>query len=179
MASSSSPTIRDAVPADVPAITALQNALIPTTTVEWTDALHTDDERLAWLSDHESRGFPVLVAEVAGAVVGCAAYGDFSDSITRPGYRFVVEHTIHVRDDHWGGGIGRQLMHALIERARAAGIHVMVGAVDGANEASIRFHERLGFTEVARMPQVGAKHGRWLDLVLLQIVLDDRSAPPA
>jgi L-amino acid N-acyltransferase YncA len=53
----------------------------------------------------------------------------------------------------------------------------MVAAVDGANEASIRFHERLGFVEVAHMPQIGAKFGRWLDLVLLQLRLDDRTAP--
>jgi phosphinothricin acetyltransferase len=173
------PTIRDAAPADIPAMTDIQNALIPTTTIEWTDTPHTDEERLAWLADHEARGFPVLVADEDGVVVGWTAYGDFSDSIKRPGYRFVVEHTIHVREDRWGSGVGRRLMTALIERARTAGIHVMVGAVDGANEASIRFHERLGFAEVARMPEVGAKHGRWLDLVLLQLVLDDRPAPPA
>jgi L-amino acid N-acyltransferase len=55
----------------------------------------------------------------------------------------------------------------------------MIAAVDGANEASIRFHERLGFVEVARMPELGAKFGRWLDLVLLQLRLDDRTPPPA
>jgi phosphinothricin acetyltransferase len=54
----------------------------------------------------------------------------------------------------------------------------MVAAIDGANEKSIRFHERLGFVEVARMPNIGAKFGRWLDLVLLQLGLDDRTAPP-
>jgi L-amino acid N-acyltransferase YncA len=170
--------VRDATPADIPAMTAIQNALIPTTTIEWTDALHTEASRLDWLAEKEAAGFPVLVAEVGGAVVGWAAYGEFRDSIKWPGYRFVVEHTVHVQEEHWGGGVGRLLLHALIERARAAGIHVMVGAVDGANDASIRFHERLGFVEVARMPEVGAKHGRWLDLVLLQLVLDDRPTPP-
>ena len=54
----------------------------------------------------------------------------------------------------------------------------MVGAVTGENEASIRFHEHLGFVEVARMPQVGAKFGRWLDLVLLQKRIDERESPP-
>jgi phosphinothricin acetyltransferase len=53
----------------------------------------------------------------------------------------------------------------------------MVAAIDGANESSIRFHERLGFVEVARMPEIGAKFGRWCDLVLLQLRLDDRAAP--
>ena len=53
----------------------------------------------------------------------------------------------------------------------------MIGAVDGANEASIRFHERLGFVEVGRMPEIGAKFGRWCDLVLVELRLDARSAP--
>ena len=68
-------------------------------------------------------------------------------------------------------------MRALIEQARGADKHTMVAAIDSANEASVRFHERFGFVEVARMPQVGAKFGRWLNLVLLQLSLDTRTAP--
>jgi putative acetyltransferase len=68
-------------------------------------------------------------------------------------------------------------MSALIEEARRCGKHTMVAAIDGGNQASIRFHERLGFVEVARMPELGTKFGRWLDLVLLQLRLDDRPAP--
>lgn len=69
------------------------------------------------------------------------------------------------------------LMTALIERARADGMHVMIGGIESGNAASIALHERLGFREVGRMPQVGAKFGRWLDLSMLQLVLDDRPAP--
>ena len=68
-------------------------------------------------------------------------------------------------------------MSALVEEARGSGKHTMVAAMDSGNEASIRFHERLGFVEVARLPEVGAKFGRWLNLVLLQLRLDDRGAP--
>jgi L-amino acid N-acyltransferase len=68
-------------------------------------------------------------------------------------------------------------MEALIDEARRGGKHAMVAAIDGANMASIRFHERLGFIEVARMPEIGAKFGRWQDLILLQLHLDDRSEP--
>jgi len=63
------------------------------------------------------------------------------------------------------------LMTHLIDRARAAGKHVMIAGVDAENEASIRFHERLGFERVARFKQVGYKFGRWLDLVFLQLIL--------
>ena len=63
-------------------------------------------------------------------------------------------------------------MHALIDRARADGFHVMVAAIDAANEGSIRIHERLGFTRVGLLPQVGTKFGSWLDLAFLQLTLD-------
>jgi L-amino acid N-acyltransferase YncA len=74
--------------------------------------------------------------------------------------------------------VGRDLMLALIDSARRSGKHTMVAAVDGANEGSVEFHRRLGFVEVGRLPETGAKFGRWLDLVLLQLRLDDRDAPP-
>ena len=106
-----------------------------------------------------------------------AAFGWFRDIVNRPGYRVAVASTIHVREDRWRSGVGRKLMRALVDEARASGKHTMVAVIDGANETSIRFHERLGFVEVARMPEVGAKFGQWLDLVLLQRRLDDRTAP--
>jgi L-amino acid N-acyltransferase YncA len=107
-------------------------------------------------------------------VVGWATYGDFRDSVRWPGYQPTVEHSIHVRRDRWGRGIGRRLLQTLSERARQAGKHVMVAAIDASNLGSIRFHERLGFFEVARMPEIGEKFGRRLDLVLMQRMLDDR-----
>ncbi len=113
----------------------------------------------------------MLVAD-DGQVVGFASYAGFRDSLKWPGYALTVEHTIHVREDRWGSGVGHALMEELLARARAAGKHVVVGALDGANDASLRFHERLGFVEVARMPEVGRKFERWLDLVLVQRILD-------
>jgi phosphinothricin acetyltransferase len=165
--------VRPASPADAVAIASLLNAFVTTTTIEWTDTLQTAESVVEWLDQHES----VLVADDCGDVVGVAAFGWFRDVVKRPGYRFTVENTVHVREDRWGSGVGRELMRALVDEARAGGKHTMVAAIDGSNEASIRFHERLGFVEVARMPQIGAKFGRWLDLVLLQLRLDDRTAP--
>jgi L-amino acid N-acyltransferase YncA len=170
-------TIRDAGDGDVEAITAIQNALIATTPIEWTDTPHSVAGRREWLEGRRAAGLPVLVAvSDVGEVVGFASFGPFRDSQKWPGYRLTAEHTVHVREDHWGAGVGRQLVQALIERATAMDLHVMVAAVDGENDASIRFHERLGFQQVARLPQVGFKFGRWLDLVLLQLVL--RETPP-
>jgi L-amino acid N-acyltransferase len=165
--------IRPAVSDDVDQIASILNAHLATTTIEWTETPHTGPSARQWLEDHEK----VLVAEEPDGLVGVAAFGWFRDVGKRPGYRYTVEHTIHVREDRWRSGVGRALMDALIDEARTTGKHTMVAAVDGANEPSIRFHERLGFVPVARMPEVGAKFGRWQDLVLLQLRLDRRDSP--
>ena len=165
--------IRDAEPGDVPAMTAIYNALIETTTIEWTDDIHTDDERLAWQQRQQAAGLPVLVAIDDGVVAGWASYGPFRDNERWPGYRFTAEQSIHVDEAWWGRGVGRALIEALLARAAAAGIHVMVAGIDGDNTDSIRFHERLGFEQVGRLREIGRKHDHWLDLVLLQ-----RAAPP-
>jgi L-amino acid N-acyltransferase len=148
--------IRPAVNDDAVPIASILNALVATTTIEWTETPQTPDSILEWLAEHER----VLVAEDEGAVVGVAAFGWFRDVAKRPGYRFAVENTVHVRADHWRSGVGRALMDVLVDEARATGKHTMVAAIDGANEASIRFHERLGFVRVARIPEAGAKFGR-------------------
>ena len=160
--------VRDAEDEDLPEIVEFVNALLPTTTIEWTDTQYTAEDRRAWLARHRHAGEPVLVAEVGGEVAGFACYSDFRDSQKWPGYRFVVEHTVHVRERNWHAGIGRALIEALLQRAAAAGKRVMVAAIDGENVGSIRFHERCGFVEVGRMPGIGFKLGRWLTLVLLQ-----------
>lgn len=169
--------IREALDSDLPAIVDLQNALLSTAAIEWTETPHTVLERAEWLRRQRTLRNPVLVAIVGHELVGWCTFGDFRDTTTWPGYQHTVEHTIHVREDKWGSGVGRLLMSRLLDAATSLHKHVMVGAVTGENEASIRFHERLGFVEVARMPQVGAKFGRWLDLVLLQKRLDERAAP--
>jgi len=169
--------IRDAAPDDLPAIRRIYNALIATTTVAWSETLETAEQREDWFRARQERDHAVLVADVDGEAIGFAAYGDFRGAGRWTGYRCTVEHTIHVDEAHWGAGVGRALLEALIDRARAQGLHVMVGAIDGDNAESIRFHERLGFVEVARMPEIGTKFGRWLDLVLMQRILDDQPPP--
>jgi phosphinothricin acetyltransferase len=169
--------IRDATADDLPTISALYNALVTTTTVAWTETPETFDDRRRWWAGRTGDGDATVVADAGpdgGGVIGYAAFGPFRDNAKWPGYRLTVEHTIHVDGAWHGRGVGRALMEALIERAVAQGLHVMVGAVDGDNDASIRFHQRLGFEVVARMPEVGRKFDRWLDLVLLQRTLPDR-----
>jgi L-amino acid N-acyltransferase len=169
--------IRDAHAGDLHSITELYNAWIPTRTIGWTEELEKYDARGAWFERQRHNGFPVLVADEAGQVAGYTSYDHFRGEGKWPGYRGTAELSIHVREDYWGRGIGRALIDELVERARNAQIHVLVAAIDGENEASIRFHTRLGFVEVARMPETGQKFGRWLDLVLMQRILDTRARP--
>lgn len=163
--------IRPAVEGDLPAITAIHNALLATTTYEWTETPHTLEDTIRWLALHQASGDPALVADDGGTVVGWAAYGDFRDSRRWPGYRLTVEHSVHVDQRHWGRGVGHALVADLTDRARGAGKRVMVAGIDGSNDRSIRFHARLGFHEVARMPGIGTKWDRRLDLILMQLDL--------
>jgi phosphinothricin acetyltransferase len=162
--------IRDATELDLPAISGIYNALIDSTTITWTEQHETLEARLAWFARQEQLGYPVLVAEdpATGDVAGFATFGDFRDAHKWPGYRFVVEHSVHVAEPYWSRGVGRRLVLALLDRAAALGKTQMIGGIDGANDASIRFHERLGFREVARLESIGFKHDTWLDLVLMQ-----------
>ena len=116
-------------------------------------------------------GSPVFVAEVDDEVVGYTCSGAFRGGPRFPGYDQTVELTIHVRSDHHGQGIGRALMDRLVDEARARAIHVIVAGIDADNHESIAFHTRLGFVEVARMPETGRKFDRWLDLVFMQRIL--------
>ncbi len=157
--------IRPAAEADLPGILAIYNAAVRDTTAIYTEQEATLTERAAWRDARLTLGYPVLVAADGDAVLGYGGYGDFRPF---PGYRHTVEHSVYVDAAARGRGIGRALIAALIEHATALGKHVMVGAIDAANPASLRLHASLGFTEVGRMPEVGTKFGRWLDLVLMQ-----------
>jgi L-amino acid N-acyltransferase YncA len=168
--------IRDAGPDDLPGLLAIYNDVIATSTAVYRDEPATLDERREWLRSRDAQGYPVLVAVDETGVTGFASFGDFR---AWPGYRFTVEHTVHVRADCRGRGIGAALMTPLLARAAALGKHVVIAGVDADNEASIRFHERLGFARVAHFREVGFKFGRWLDLIFLQRMLTAASSLPS
>lgn len=167
--------IRDAETHDIEGITAIYNDAVEHTTAIWNDTKVDAANRLAWLRDRGLAGYPVLVAvNEAEEIVGYASFGDWR---AFDGYRHTVEHSVYVRSDQRGGGIGRALMEALIERARAIGKHVMVAGIEAGNAGSIRLHEKLGFERVGLLPEVGTKFGGWLDLAFLQLRLDERTEP--
>jgi L-amino acid N-acyltransferase YncA len=163
--------VRDATSADLPDIVAIYDELIDTTTYAYTEHHETVAERARWFAERNARGFPTIVAVDGGETLGVATFGDFRDSIKKPGYRTTVEHSVNVLRKAWGRGVGKVLMDRLFELARERGVHVMVGGIDATNVQSIEFHRRLGFVEVGRMAEIARKHDKWCDLVLMQRTL--------
>jgi phosphinothricin acetyltransferase len=168
--------IRDATEIDLAGILAIYNEVIAASTAVYMEQPTTLEDRRAWFAARRGSGFPVIVAADARGVVGFASFGDWRGGWG--GYRHTVEHSVHVHADARGGGIGTALMSALFQRGSAMGKHVMVGGIDAANDASRRFHQRLGFDEVAHFREVGRKFNRWLDLVFAQRFLDRAGAEP-
>ena len=168
-------TLRDALPTDLPQILAIYNDAVRNTTAIWNENEVDLANRQAWFTSRAEQGYPILVAVEDEQVLGYASFGDW-----RPfeGFRHTAEHSVYVRDDQRGKGLGPLLMQALIERARACGKHVLVAAIERGNAASVRLHERLGFVVTGHMPQVGMKFGRWLDLTFMQLTLDTAATPP-
>ncbi|HMQ31943.1 MAG TPA: N-acetyltransferase family protein [Chloroflexaceae bacterium] len=162
-------TIRPATRDDLPAILAIYNEAVLNTTASYDLEPSTPEQRAAWFAARERQGFPVLVAEVGGAVAAFGSYGTFRE---KPGYRHTVEHTLYVAPGWRRHGLGRALLAELVALARAAGKHAMVGGVDAENAGSLRFHLAMGFVEVARFREVGHKFGRWLDIIFVELLLD-------
>lgn len=164
--------IRAATLEDIPEILAIYNDVIATSTAVYYDHPVTLENRLAWFHSRIDQGFPVLVAIEDNTVIGFSTFGTFRAS---PCYIHTVEHTVHVSADYRGRGAGRALVKALFPYAQASGKHVMIAAVDAANQQSVAFHESLGFHQVAHFREVGFKFGRWLDLLFLQRILEKPS----
>jgi phosphinothricin acetyltransferase len=167
--------IRDAEDRDLEGITAIYNDAVEHTAAIWNEAIVDVENRRVWLADRRKAGYPVLVAvSDDDRVLGYASFGDWR---AWDGYRHTVEHSVYVRADQRGAGIGKALMEALIRRAVGIGKHVMVAGIEAENTGSIRLHEKLGFEHAGVLRQVGTKFGRWLDLAFLQLTLDDSADP--
>lgn len=155
-------TIRPARPGDAQTLCDIVNPIIRDTTITFTTVEKTPETVREALNASRTRH---LVWEKDSGVRAWASYGPFRSG---PGYAQCCEHSIYVAPQAQRAGIARALMLALMDQARADGIHVMVGALSGANARAIAFHRALGFEQVGLMPQVGVKFGERQDLVLMQ-----------
>lgn len=157
--------IRDATPADAPAIAAIWNPIIRDTAITFNSAEKTDAEIAAMIRARQADGHGFLVAEEGGPVLGFATYAQFRGGL---GYARTMEHTILLSPAAHGRGLGRALMTALEDHARAGGAVSLFAGVSAENAAGRAFHAALGFAEVAVLQRVGFKFGRMMDLVLMQ-----------
>jgi phosphinothricin acetyltransferase len=156
------PDVRNAVDADLAAVTAIYNHYIIHTPITFDVQIYEPHQRRDWFDAHAPTGrHRLLVAEDHGEVVGYA-----STSRWRPkaAYETTVESSVYVRHDAVGRGVGRRLYAALFEAIAAEGVHTVVAGVALPNEASIALHERCGFRQVGVFREVGLKFGRFWDV---------------
>ncbi len=164
--------IRPAELADAPAILDIYNHEVQTSVVTFDLVPRTLAEQEAWISDRSGAHAVVVAVDEdtsdAGVITGFGALSPYRD---RPGYSTTVEDSVYVHPDHRGEGVGRLLLAALVETARAHGFHAMMAKVVGGHEASITLHAAAGFEIVGHEREVGRKFGRWLDVILMERLL--------
>jgi phosphinothricin acetyltransferase len=157
------------------AILAIFNRAIETSTALYDYVSRPIESMAPWFGDKARNGYPVLGAcDGDGALLGFASYGTFR---AWPAFKYSVEHSVYVREDQRGKGLGKILLAGLVERATAAQLHVMVGAIDADNSASIALHLGMGFAHVGSIRQAGFKFNRWLDVAFYQRTLTTPLAP--
>ena len=159
--------IRPATDADLPAINAIYNHYVLTSTCTYQYEPETEEGRKEWFAEKGEK-HPVVVAEEEGKIIGWGALSPFR---AREGYRFTVEASVYVRNDRQRKGIGRAIIQDLIERARKIGYRVMIGGASGEQTGSIALQESLGFVRVAHFKEIGYKFDQWLDVVFFQLML--------
>ena len=152
----------------------IYNHAIEKTTAVFEYRAHTIEMRREWFRAKQAASLPVLVADESGAVRGFASYGPFR---AWPAYKYSVELSVYVDETARGRGIGSALVQGVVAHARDRDLHVVMAGITSDNAVSLRLHEKLGFTEVAHIREVGYKFGRWLDLKFLQLVLDGPRRP--
>lgn len=154
----------------IPGILKIINHYIANSSSIYEETERSVDVQIQWFQQLKEQNFPIIVALNQENVVGFAAFQTFRAKF---GYRFSAEHSVYVFPGFEGRGIGFRLMQLLFNEAINRKIHVLIGGIDSQNTDSIEFHQRLGFVEVGRMPQVGKKHDEWLTLVWMQKILEN------
>jgi phosphinothricin acetyltransferase len=161
--------IRPATEADLPGIFAIYDREVLHGTATFDTEPKTQAERLAWLRDDAGGKYPILVAEIDGAVAGWARLYAWSN---RCAYARAAENAVYVHAGHRGKGVGRALLEELIRLAPQRGVQVLLARIVEGNPGSLALHEALGFRSIGVMQRVGEKFGRVLDVRLMDRQLD-------
>ena len=157
------------------AIRAIFNDAILNTTALYEYQPRSEATILAWWQAKQQAGYPVLGVEHAdGSLAGFASWGPFR---VFPAFKYTVEHSVYVAAESRGVGIGRRLLEAVVAEAVRQDVHLLVGAIDATNAASIALHRSLGFEHSGTIREAGFKFGRWLDLDIWQRTLTTPDRP--
>ncbi len=159
--------IRSARPDDAEAIAAIWNSVIRDSVATFNSVEKSPTEIARLVVEKRAAGHPFLVSGKE-RIFGFATYGQFRSGV---GYAHTMEHTIHLSPEGRGQGRGRALMAEVERRAMAGNVHSLIAGISGENLGAIGFHAAIGYREIARLPEVGQKFGRWFDLVLMQKIL--------
>jgi L-amino acid N-acyltransferase YncA len=159
--------LREARPADAGKIAAIYNQGIVDRIATLETEERTPEERAAWLAARGPR-HPVLVAEVAGQVVGWGSLNPFSP---RKAYDHVADFSLYVERAWRGKGVGSRLLAALIERARGLGFHKLVLAAFPWNAAGMALYLKHGFRTVGTYTEQGMLDGKWVDTIIMEKLL--------
>ncbi|NBL64315.1 GNAT family N-acetyltransferase [Flavobacterium sp. NST-5] len=160
--------IREATVEDLPSILEIVNYEIAHSTSIYDEEPRTLELQKNWFEEKKKDNFPVFVAIIDEIIVGFATYGTFR---AKSGFRFTVEHSVYVKGEFSGRGIGKQLLETLIIFAKAKKLHRMIGCIDAENQSSIAFHEKFGFKKSGVLKETGFKFNRWLDLQFMALDL--------
>lgn len=165
--------IRIARQEDVPAMLEIYAPYVEKTTVSFEYEVPSEEAFMKRFLDHTGQ-FPWLVWEETGEILGYAYAGA---AFERAAYRWCAESSVYLREDARCRGLGRKLMDALEGILQKQGYRVLYALITEENESSLRFHEALGFVQVACLPDCGYKMDRWLGVCYLEKRLAQKEEP--
>jgi len=167
--------IRPITEKHLPEILEIFNEAILHSTALYDYKPRTMDNMISWYADKQKGKYPVIgVFDNDRILLGFATYGSFR---SRPAYKYTVEHSVYVRSDKRGKGLGTILLKEIIKCAGEQDVHVLVGGIDASNIESIKLHEKEGFVFCGTIKQAGYKFGKWLDLSFYQLILKTPGVP--
>lgn len=157
---------------DLPEILEIYNHAILNTTSQWDYRPHTLERRTEWFRATQREGYPVIVVreheDLSRRILGWGSLGTFH---AKEGYRFTVEDSIYIGHGCQGKGVGKALLKVLIQKAKEMGMQTMIAEIEAEHVISIKMHAKEGFVEAGRLTKAGYKFDRWLDLVIMQLML--------
>ncbi len=166
-------TIRDAKTSDARAIHDIYGYYVDNTFVTFSE-VNPSVEDYAKSIETTKQSYPYIVAcDEDGKVIGMAYGGVLRH---HDAYKFAVESTIYLAPDTpKQSGIGKALYLELEKRLSHMGYKFMYGVITDTNQASITFHEKLGYARVGHFTDIGYKFGEWKGIVWYRKQIGDLS----